>query len=210
MRSPRTAISSPADWHQAPAGQLARPTPRRSSSSSARAIRRASRIGRSRQGRRRSRDAEPEDLGRRALELSRGLGLCAEAAGRQRRDGARISSPRSTRTRKVLDSGARGSTTTFVERGIGDVLIAWENEAYLLGQGARPRQVRDRHAVDFDPGRAAVAVVDKVVDKHGTRKVAEEYLNISTAKKARRSRPRTSIARAMRRSPQSTRASSRQ
>ena len=56
---------------------------------------------------------------------------------------------------KVLDSGARGSTTTFVERGIGDVLIAWENEAYLSRQGARPRQVRDRHAVALDPRRAA-------------------------------------------------------
>ena len=61
---------------------------------------------------------------------------------------------------KVLDSGARGSTTTFVERGIGDVLIAWENdrlgERSLPGrQGTRPREVRDRHAQRVHPGRAA-------------------------------------------------------
>ena len=77
----------------------------------------------------------------------------------------------------MLDSGARGSTTTFVERGIGDVLIAWENEAYPRAQGARPRQVRDRHAVASrsSPSRRS-PLVDKVVDKHGTRKVAEAYL----------------------------------
>ncbi len=55
----------------------------------------------------------------------------------------------------VLDSGARGSTTTFVQRGIGDVLLAWENEAFLAGQGARRRPVRHRRAAAVDPGRAA-------------------------------------------------------
>ena len=76
----------------------------------------------------------------------------------------------------VLDSGARGSTTTFVERGIGDVLIAWENEAYLAIN-------------DFGPGKfdivipsisilaePPVAVVERDADRHGTNKVAEEYL----------------------------------
>ena len=55
----------------------------------------------------------------------------------------------------VLDSGARGSTTTFVERGIGDVLLAWENEAFLAVEGAREGQVRDRRPLDQHPGRAA-------------------------------------------------------
>ncbi len=76
----------------------------------------------------------------------------------------------------VLDSGARGSTTTFVERGIGDVLLAWENEAFL--------------ALKETPGKFEIVVpslsilaeppvtlVDKVVDKHKTRAVADAYLN---------------------------------
>ena len=77
----------------------------------------------------------------------------------------------------VLDSGARGSTTTFVERGIGDVLLAWENEAFLAREGARARQVRDRRAVAISIlAEPPVALVDKVVDKRGTRKVAQAYL----------------------------------
>ena len=76
----------------------------------------------------------------------------------------------------VLDSGARGSTTTFVERGIGDVLIAWENEV-LLG-------AKDLGKDKFDivvPSTSilcepVVSVVDKVVDKKGTRAVAQAYL----------------------------------
>jgi sulfate transport system substrate-binding protein len=77
---------------------------------------------------------------------------------------------------KVLDSGARGATTTFAERGIGDVLIAWENEAYLsvkeLGAG-KFEIVTPTVSILAEP---SVAVVDKVVDKRGTRKVAEAYL----------------------------------
>ncbi|QDF99716.1 sulfate transporter subunit [Azoarcus sp. DD4] len=78
---------------------------------------------------------------------------------------------------KVLDSGARGSTTTFVERGIGDVLIAWENEAYLALKefGADKFEIiTPSVSILAEP---PVAVVDKVVDKRGTRKVATEYLN---------------------------------
>jgi sulfate transport system substrate-binding protein len=77
---------------------------------------------------------------------------------------------------KVLDSGARGSTTTFVERGIGDVLIAWENEAYLSLQELGPDKfeiVAPSLSILAEP---PVTVVDKVVDKHGTREVATEYL----------------------------------
>jgi sulfate/thiosulfate-binding protein len=76
----------------------------------------------------------------------------------------------------VLDSGARGSTTTFVERGIGDVLIAWENEVLLgakdLGQD-KFEIVVPSLSILCEP---TVSVVDKVVDKKGTRAVAEEYL----------------------------------
>ena len=76
----------------------------------------------------------------------------------------------------VLDSGARGSTTTFVERGIGDVLLAWENEA-LLARGALGAGKFDivlpSVSILAEP---SVAVVDKVVDRKGTRRVAEAYL----------------------------------
>ena len=76
----------------------------------------------------------------------------------------------------VLDSGARGSTTTFVERGMGDVLIAWENEALLganeLGKD-RFEIVAPSTSILCEP---AVTVVDKVVDKKGTRAVAQAYL----------------------------------
>ncbi len=76
----------------------------------------------------------------------------------------------------VLDSGARGSTTTFVERGVGDVLIAWENEAQLavkeLGKDKFEIVVPSLSILAEPP----VAVVDKVVDKRGTRKQAQAYL----------------------------------
>ena len=78
---------------------------------------------------------------------------------------------------KVLDSGARGATTTFVERGIGDVLIAWENEAYLAVKELGPDKfeiVTPSISILAEP---TVSVVDKVVDKHGTRKQAEAYLS---------------------------------
>ncbi len=77
----------------------------------------------------------------------------------------------------VLDSGARGSTTTFTERGIGDVLITWENEAFLALKelGADKYQiVIPSLSILAEP---PVTVVDKNVDKHGTRKVAKAYLN---------------------------------
>jgi len=77
---------------------------------------------------------------------------------------------------KVLDSGARGSTTTFVERGIGDVLIAWENEAYLAVKELGPEKfeiVTPSLSILAEP---PVAVVEKNVDKHGTRKTAQAYL----------------------------------
>ena len=76
----------------------------------------------------------------------------------------------------VLDSGARGSTTTFVQRGQGDVLIAWENEAHLavaqFGKG-QFEIVSPSVSIAAEP---PVAVVDRNVDRHGTRKAAEDYL----------------------------------
>jgi len=76
----------------------------------------------------------------------------------------------------VLDTGARGSTITFVQRGVGDVLLAWENEAFLAVKEFGPDKfdiVVPSLSILAEP---AVTVVDKVVDKRGTRAVAEEYL----------------------------------
>ena len=76
----------------------------------------------------------------------------------------------------VLDSGARGSTTTFVERGIGDVLLAWENEAYLAIKELGPDKVQIVIPSKSILAEPPVSVVDKVVDRHKTRAVAEAYL----------------------------------
>lgn len=76
----------------------------------------------------------------------------------------------------VLDAGARGSTTTFVQRGIGDVLLAWENEAFLAVKELGPDQFEMVVPSSSILAEPPVAVVDKVVDAHGTRKQAEEYL----------------------------------
>ncbi|MGN0469328.1 MAG: sulfate ABC transporter substrate-binding protein [Acutalibacteraceae bacterium] len=85
----------------------------------------------------------------------------------------------------VLDSGARGATTSFVENGQGDVLIAWENEAYL--------SIKD-YPDDYEIvtpsisilAQPSVAVVDEVVDNRGTRDVATEYLNYLYSDEAQR------------------------
>ena len=85
----------------------------------------------------------------------------------------------------VLDSGARGATTSFVENGQGDVLIAWENEAYLS-----VKDYQDDYEIVTPSisilAQPSVAVVDKVVDKRGTRDVAEEYLNYLYSDEAQR------------------------
>jgi sulfate transport system substrate-binding protein len=76
----------------------------------------------------------------------------------------------------VLDSGARGATMTFVQREMGDVLLAWENEAYLSVNELGP----DKFEIVSPPlsilAEPSVSLVDAVADKHGTRKVAEAYL----------------------------------
>jgi len=86
----------------------------------------------------------------------------------------------------VFDSGARGSTTTFLQRGIGDVLIAWENEAHLaveeVGRGEFEIVVPSVSIL----AEPTVAVVDKVVDKRGTRALAEAYLKFLYAAEGQR------------------------
>jgi sulfate transport system substrate-binding protein len=76
----------------------------------------------------------------------------------------------------VLDSGARGSTTTFAQRGVGDVLLAWENEAFL----AQREFAKDGFEIVVPSlsilAEPPVALVDKVAEKHGTTKVAQAYL----------------------------------
>jgi sulfate transport system substrate-binding protein len=84
----------------------------------------------------------------------------------------------------VLDSGARGATTTFVQRGIGDVLLSWENEAYL----ALKEQGGDKFQIVYPSAsilaEPPVALLDKNVDRHGTRKVAQAYLQFLYSKPA--------------------------
>lgn len=77
---------------------------------------------------------------------------------------------------EVLDSGARGSTSTFVERGIGDVLIAWENEALLATRELGKDQFEIITPSESILAEPTVAVVDKVAEKKGTQEVAEAYL----------------------------------
>jgi sulfate transport system substrate-binding protein len=76
----------------------------------------------------------------------------------------------------VLDSGARGATTTFTQRGLGDVLLNWENEALLVAD----QLGRDKFEIVVPPqsilAEPPVAIIDKVVDKHGTRQAAQAYL----------------------------------
>jgi len=76
----------------------------------------------------------------------------------------------------VLDSGARGAATTFAQRGIGDVLVTWENEAYLSFKELGRDQVEIVTPPVSILAEPPVTVVDKVVDRHGTRAVAEAYL----------------------------------
>jgi sulfate transport system substrate-binding protein len=77
----------------------------------------------------------------------------------------------------VLDAGARAATTTFVQRGIGDVLLAWENEALLAIKELGPDKVEVVVPSLSILAEPSVAVVDKVVLRRGTREVATEYLN---------------------------------
>ncbi len=98
---------------------------------------------------------------------------------------------------EVLDSGARGSTNTFVERGIGDVLIARKTALLATNELGKDKFeiVTPSESILAEP---TVSVVDKVVDKKGTRQVAEAYLKYLYSPEGRRLRRRTSTARAIR------------
>ena len=126
------------------------------------------RLGRSRPPRHQGHHPQPQDQRRRALELSRRLGLCRRA-NTAPPAAARDYMTRLFRNVPVLDSGARGSTTTFVERAQGDVLLSWENEAFLavnkLGKGQFEIVIPSLSILAEPP----VALVDKVVDQKGTR-----------------------------------------
>ncbi|MEG8054452.1 sulfate ABC transporter substrate-binding protein [Sphingomonas aerolata] len=132
-------------------------------------------MARSGQTRRPGDHAQPENQWRRTLELPRGLGLWEEGRGGSDAAAQAYVSQLYGHV-PVLDSGARGATTTFVERGLGDVLIAWENEAFLsekeLGSGKFDIVVPSISVL----AEPSVAVVDANAKAHGTEKVAEAYL----------------------------------
>ena len=77
----------------------------------------------------------------------------------------------------VLDSGARGSTTTFAQRGLGDVLLSWENEAHLALKEFGADKFEIVYPSESILAEPPVAVVDKIAAKHGTTEVAKAYLN---------------------------------
>ena len=152
-------------------------------------------LGRPRQGRRRGHHAEPEDLGRRPLELSRRLGLRQRAESAATRRRTTTSSSALYKHVPVLDSGARGSTTTFVERGIGDVLLAWENEAFLAINELGP----DEFEIVVPPTSIKAEPPVALVDANGrpARAPARSRRPISTTSTATRRRtssPGTSTA----------------
>ena len=177
----------------------ARPTPRRSSSWCARATPRGSRTGTtSTQARRLGDHAQPEDLGRRALELPGGLGLRAASNGGNDGQGARTSSRRLYKNVPVLDSGARGSTDHLRR-------ARHRRRADRLGERGAARGRRSSGKDKFEIvapslsilAEPPVAVVDKVVDKHGTRGGRRGLpASSSTRPRARRSPPSTTTARA--------------
>ena len=108
----------------------------------------------------------------------------------------------------VLDTGARGATTTFVERGVGDVLLAWENEAFLALEELGPDKfdiVVPSLSILAEP---PVAVVDKIVDKKGTAPRPRPTWNSCTRRRRRKSSPRTTTAPSTRTWRPSTKASS--
>ena len=172
-----------------------RPTPRRSSSWCARAIRRASRTGAtwSRKASRSSRRTRRRRAARAGTISPPGPGPTAVRRRRGQGQGIRRQplSPRSgARHRRArLDRDLRR------RRGLGDVLLAWENEAYLALDEFGADQFDIVYPAASILAEPPVAVVDANVDAKGTRKVAEAYLNISIPRKARRSPPRTTIGR---------------
>ncbi len=119
----------------------------------------------------------PKTGGAPALGLSGRLGLGPEAARRQRRQGRRPTSATCTTTCRCSTPGRAARLTTFVQRGIGDVLLTWENEALL----ALKEFGADKFEIVYPSmsilAEPSVAVVDRNVDRRKTRTVAEGYLN---------------------------------
>ena len=95
----------------------------------------------------------------------------------------------------VLDSGARGSTQTFVQRQIGDVLLTWENEAYLAMKEIGKDQVEIVTPPVSILAEPPVAVVDQVAAQHGTTDLAKAYLDYLYSDEGQPWRPNISIAR---------------
>ena len=108
----------------------------------------------------------------------------------------------------VLDSGARGSTTTFVERGIGDVLLSWENEAHLAVKEFGAGQVRDRQSIGEHFGGTARRGRGRRRQQARNGGRSRRRISITCIRtRARTSRRKISTARAQRQSPRNTRAS---
>ena len=128
-----------------------------------------------------SHHAESEDVRRRALELPGAWGYALKKSGGNEAK-AKEFVKKIYANVPVLDTGARGSTITFVERGVGDVFISWENEAFLalneLGKDKFEIVVPSISILAEPP----VTVVDKVVDKKDTRAAAEAYLQFLYSK----------------------------
>ena len=187
---------------EAAAAATARPTPRRSCSWCARAIRRASRTGTTwcKPGVAVI-TPNPKTSGGARWNYLAAWGYALEAA-RRRRARRKQFVGKLYKNVPVLDTGARGSTTTFVERGIGDVLLAWENEAFLRPARIRRRQVRDRRRrrCRSSPSRRSRSSTRSSTSS-GTREVAEAYLRYLYCRRARKLPRATSIGRAIPRSP---------
>ena len=122
--------------------------------------------------------AEPEDL-RRPLWYLAAWGYALDRTANRRRQRASSCSG-SSRTCRCSTPAPAARRRPSRSAGIGDVLIAWENEAFLIGAGARRRTVRDRLPLAHHPGEPPVAVVENVVDRRGTRKVARPTCASST------------------------------
>jgi hypothetical protein len=142
--------------------------------------------------------ANPKTSGRRALGLPGGLWLRAEEAGTATTRQGQEFVASLFKNVPVLDSGARGSTVTFAERGVGDVLLAWENEAFL----ALKELGADKFDIVYPPisilAEPPVTVVDKNVDKQGHPRRGPGLPRVPVlARRARRSRRATSTGRSI-------------
>ena len=136
-------------------------------------------LGRSGQGRRPGDHAEPEDLGRRALELSRRLGLCRQDTTAATKPRPRTSSPSSISNVPVLDTGARGSTMTFAQkRASATCCSPGRTRPTWRSTNSAPTSSRSSFRSISILAEPPVAVVDGNVDAKGTRKVAEAYLEL--------------------------------